>query len=122
MSDYDRTILEFYQLQTPFPSEWPTEKNEGESSDEDRGGNKNGLQRRKSRYQALERAASQRQSNYVRGSEGGKGGVGNLVQKDEADPLGSTDSVVRSLSSLGLPVQDDARLSMLIQRCSPTSC
>lgn len=112
MSDYDRTILEFYQLQTPFPSEWPAEKDEGESSDEDKGGNTNGLQRRKSRYQALERAASHRRSSYIQpGSEGGKGGVGNLVQKDESDPLGSTDSVVRSLSSMGLPVQDDARLS-----------
>lgn len=113
MSDYDRTILEFYQLQTPFPSEWPTEKDEADSSDEekrDKGGNQK-LQRRKSRYQALERAASRR-SSHIPGSEGGKGGIGNLVQKDESDPLGSTDSVVRALGSMGLPVQDDARLSM----------
>lgn len=110
MSDYDRTILEFYQLQTPYPSEWPAEKDAGESSDEeDKGGNQK-LQRRKSRYQALERAASHRRSSYIPGSEAGKGGVGNLVQKDESDPLGSSDSVVRSLSSMGLPVQDDARL------------
>lgn len=107
MTDYDRTILDFYQLPTPYPSEWPAEKDESDSSGEE--SNTKKLKRRKSRYQALERAVSDRRS-VVPGSEGGKGGPGNIVQKDEADPLGSSDSVVRTLKHLGLPVQDDLRL------------
>ena len=113
MADYDRTVLDFYQLSTPFPSEWPEERNEnGDESSGDEDGSSSKLQRRKSRYQALERAAGDRRSSYIPSSESGKGGMGNLVQKDEPDPLGSTDSVVRHLKSLGLPVQDDARLRM----------
>ncbi|KAK7409455.1 Exocyst complex component S5 [Neonectria punicea] len=108
MAEYERTILDFYQIPTAFPSEWPTEKDLEGSEDE---GAKEGakLKRRKSRYQALERAVSDRRS-IIPGSEAGAGGVGSLVQKDEADPLGSSDSVVRTLKHLGLPVQDDLRL------------
>lgn len=109
MADYERTILDFYQLQTPFPSEWPTEKDEAESEDDD-DQNPRQFDRRKSRYQALERAVGDRRGSYVLGQENGKGGVGSLVQKDEPDPLGSSDSVVRSLKHMGLPIQDDARL------------
>lgn len=105
MADYERTILEFYQLPTPYPSEWPAEKDLNEISDDDDKTQK--LKRRKSRYQALERAVSDRRS-IVPGSESGQGGVGNMVQKDEPDPLGSSDSVVRTLKQLGL--QDDTRL------------
>lgn len=112
MADSERTILDFYQLPTPYPTEWPAEKDIQDSDDEVEQGTK--LQRRKSRYQALERAASQRRS-VVPKSEVGKGGVGSLVQKDESDPLGTTDSVVRSLKHLGLPVQDDQRLRMLLE-------
>lgn len=109
MADYDRTVLEFYGLSTPFPSEWPEEKDEsGASGDEHENTNK--LERRRSRYQALERAAGDRRNSIVPGSEGGKKGVGNIVQKDEPDPLGSVDSVVRTLKHMGLPVQDDPRL------------
>lgn len=109
MADYERTILEFYQLPNPYPTEWPAEKDADGSSDEEEKIEKFAqLGRRKSRYQALERAVSTRKS--VPGSESGKGGVGNLVQKDEPDPLGSSDSVVRTLKHLGVPVQDDMRL------------
>ncbi|KPM42421.1 hypothetical protein AK830_g4152 [Neonectria ditissima] len=108
MAEYERTILDFYQIPTPFPSEWPAEKDLEGSEDE---GEKEGakLKRRKSRYQALERAVSDRRS-VIPGSEAGAGGVGSLVQKDEVDPLGNSDSVVRTLKHLGLPVQDDLRL------------
>jgi exocyst complex component 2 len=110
MADYERTVLDFYQLPSSFPTEWPAEKNDADSSDEEREAASTKLQRRKSRYQALERAVGERKS-FMSGSENAKGGVGNLVQKDEPDPLGSSDSVVRSLKFLGLPVQDDIRLS-----------
>ncbi|OAA43690.1 exocyst complex component Sec5 [Metarhizium rileyi] len=105
MADYERKVLEFYQLPTSYPSEWPAQKDAGEESAEDeQGANKN---RRKSRYEALESAFGSRKS-FV--GEGGPGGINSLVQKDEADPLGTSDSVVRSLKQLGLPVQDDVRL------------
>lgn len=109
MADYERTVLDFYQLPNPYPTEWPAEKDE---EDSDEGEKDTKLQRRKSRYQALERAISTRGSG-VPGSEGGVGEVGNLVQKDEPDPLGSSDSVVRTLKHLGLPLQDDLRLRRL---------
>ncbi|KAK5998307.1 Exocyst complex component SEC5-like protein [Cladobotryum mycophilum] len=107
MADYDeRTILDFYQLPTAFPSEWPAEKDDDYRSDE--GGEVKRHNRNTSRYQALESAVSDRRSMVH--TEGGKGGANNLVQKDEPDPLGSTDSVVRALKQIGLPLQDDARL------------
>ncbi|KAF4126467.1 exocyst complex component 2 [Geosmithia morbida] len=115
MADQERAILDFYQLSTPFPSEWPKDKDDSQSSGDEaetsrKKASSTKLQRRKSQYQALERATStQRRSSYVRGSEGGKGGLGNLVQKDEPDPMGSTDSVVQSLKAMGLP-HDDIRL------------
>lgn len=110
MGDYERTVLEFYQLPTPYPTEWPAENDDEDDSDEDVEVKK--LERRKSRYQALERAVSNRQS-VVPGSESGKGGVGNLVQKDEPDPLGTTDSVVRTLKHKGVLLADDTRFREL---------
>lgn len=106
MADYERKVLEFYQLPTPYPSEWPAEKDVGEESGDDDQSTKKG--RRKSRYEALETAVGGRKSVV---GDGGQGGIGSLVQKDESDPLGTSESVVRSLKQLGLPVQDDARLS-----------
>jgi exocyst complex component 2 len=114
-TEYDRTILDFYQISTPYPSEWPDEKNKEDSDnekeeDDDKKDYKK-PRRRKSRYQALEKAVNDRMSriSFIPGSES-TGGVSNLVQKDEPDPLGSTDSVVRTLKHMGLPMQDDPRL------------
>ncbi|KAI0172260.1 exocyst complex component Sec5-domain-containing protein [Hypoxylon sp. FL1284] len=110
MTDFDRNVLEFYQLSTPFPSEWPAEKNDkSDDSDSELEQKKQKINRRKSRYQALERAVSNRTS-IVQGSEKSASGVSNLVQRDEPDPLGTSNSVVRSLGQLGVPVQDDIRL------------
>ncbi|KAG7131836.1 Exocyst complex component SEC5 like protein [Verticillium longisporum] len=108
MADYERSVLEFYGLPNPYPNEWPDEKNNSDGSDADEE-KQTKLGRRKSRYQALERAVSDRRST-IPGAQSEKGGVGNIVQKDEPDPLGTTDSVVRTLRQLGVPVQDDARL------------
>ncbi|CAH0040883.1 unnamed protein product [Clonostachys solani] len=114
-TEYDRTILDFYQISTPYPSEWPDEKNKEDSDNEkEEDDNKKDYKkprRRKSRYQALEKAVNDRMSriSFIPGSES-TGGVSNLVQKDEPDPLGSTDSVVRTLKHMGLPMQDDPRL------------
>lgn len=125
MADFDRNVLEFYQLSTPFPTEWPTEKDKSDESDSELEQKKQKLNRRKSRYQALERAVSNRAS-IVQGSEKSANGVSNLVQKDEPDPLGTSDSVVRTLRQLGVPVQDDIRLRMFyviilpVNLCLPT--
>ncbi|POS77197.1 exocyst complex component Sec5 [Diaporthe helianthi] len=106
MADLERTVLDFYQLSDPYPVEWPAEKDTSDVSDDEA---KKNVNRRKSRYQALERAVSNRVS-MLPGQEKSANGVGNIVQKDEPDPLGTTDSVVRSLKQLGIPVQEDPRL------------
>lgn len=107
----EHTILNHYNLTTPFPTSWPAEKDESEASeDEAPSSNRAGIRRSKSRYSALERSGSDRKS-LVPGSEKLKDGQENLVQKDEPDPLGGKDSVVRTLKQKGLPVEDDVRLS-----------
>jgi exocyst complex component 2 len=112
MTDYERTVVNHYNLPTSFPVEWPAEKDESEGSeDEDSSKIKlnAGVRRSKSRYSALERVGSDRKS-LVPGSQRTKDGRDNLVQKDEPDPLGGSDSVVRVLRQRGLPVEEDIRL------------
>ncbi|KAK3379982.1 exocyst complex component Sec5-domain-containing protein [Lasiosphaeria ovina] len=107
-ADLQRTVLDFYQVSTFNPVEWPAEKNiDSDVSEDDT--TKKKINRRKSRYQALERVVSNRGS-VIPGSENSGKGVGNLVQKDEPDPLGTTDSVVQTLRLRGVPLQDDTRL------------
>ena len=104
------TILNHYNLTTLYPTAWPAEKDESDASDEDvPGPKKSDLRRSKSRYSALERSGSDRRS-LVPGSQKIGNGVENLVQKDEVDPLGGTDSVVRILREKGIPVEEDSRL------------
>ncbi|KAK7958380.1 exocyst complex component Sec5 [Apiospora saccharicola] len=108
--DFERNVLEFYGVPTAFPAEWPTDKDNSDGSDSEAEQlKKSKHNRRKSRYQALERAVSNRTS-IVPGSEVSTGGVGSLVQRDEPDPLGGSDSVVGSLRRFGIPVQEDPRL------------
>lgn len=111
MEEYERKVLEYYQLPTAYPVEWPAEKDLSDTSDEEDSKNtRNGIVRRsKSRYTALERVASDRRS-LIPGTQKTGDGRENIVQKDEVDPLGTTESVVRILRQLGLPVSDDARL------------
>lgn len=111
MADYERTILEHYSLSTAFPVEWPAEKDDSEASeDEEQRMKDKRANFRKSRYSVLERATSDRRS-VIPGSQRTGDGRENLVQRDEPDPLGTTESVVRILRQLGLPVQEDQRLS-----------
>lgn len=114
MTDFERIVLEHYQLSTPYPVEWPAEKDTSDGSDAEEDESINatltrGMRRSTSKYSALERVTSGRRS-LVPGSQKTGDGVENLVQRDEPDPLGSTESVVRILRNLGLPIQDDARL------------
>ena len=106
----ETTILNHYNLNTLDPRSWPTEKDESDDSDEDvLPQKKAALRRSKTRYSALERKGSDRRS-LVPGSQRTTTGVENLVQKDEADPLGGTDSVIRVLREKGIPVEEDSRL------------
>ncbi|QSZ33861.1 hypothetical protein DSL72_005434 [Monilinia vaccinii-corymbosi] len=115
MTDIERTILEHYQLSSPFPNEWPADKDTSDVSDEEDEAprsNQNGsvaaALRRKSKYFALEKASDRK--SLIPNSQKSGDGVENLVQRDEQDPLGTTDSVVRILRQQGLPVQDDIAL------------
>lgn len=111
MADLERTVLDFYQLSNPYPVEWPDEKNGSDvSEDEDEAQKK--ANRRKSRYQALEKAVNNRNSMLPGQQKSSSGAANVVVQKDEPDPLGTTDSVVRTLKQLGIPVQEDPRLRM----------
>ncbi|KAL8827295.1 MAG: hypothetical protein Q9191_003278 [Dirinaria sp. TL-2023a] len=109
----EATILNHYNLTTLYPTSWPTEKDESDISDSELSPTpKEAASRRsKSRYSALERVGSDRKS-LVPGSERMRNGVENLVQKDEPDPLGGADSVVRVLRERGMNVEDDSRLRM----------
>ncbi|CAK7204654.1 Exocyst complex component S5 [Sporothrix eucalyptigena] len=112
MTDLERSVLDFYQINTAYPDVWPVDKNnDSDVSDEETGAisakdkeRKAKLNRRKSRYQALERAATQRASTLPGGADKG-------VQRDEPDPLGTTDSVILALKRNGIKsVQDDPKL------------
>lgn len=114
MADYERTILTHYNLATPYPTEWPAEKDESDASDDDiplplKAQLNVPLGRSKSRFSALERNSTGRRS-LVPGSQKTRDGLENLVQSDEPDPLGGYDSVVRALRDRGLPVESDHRL------------
>jgi len=109
MAELDGSVLEFYGLSNPYPVEWPAEKQDSDESETESKQQKAKLNRRKSRYQALERTRTNRSSN-IPGAE-----KGNLVQRDEPDPLGTTDSVVMTLKRYGVPIQDDPRLRMVFQ-------
>lgn len=109
----EHTILNHYNLTNPFPTTWPTEKEDSEDSDQEKATDvsKSGIRRSKSRYSALERGGSDARRSLVPGSQKLRDGQENLVQKDEPDPLGASESVVRVLRHRGLPVEDDSRLS-----------
>ncbi len=111
MADYTQTVLDHYGLSTPYPEKWPAEKDLSDASDDENPSVEGvgRVRRSRSRYSALERSTSDRKT-LVPGSQKTEEGLENLVQKDEPDPLGNADSVVRILKQQGMPVQEDARL------------
>lgn len=113
MMEDEHAILNHYNLTSPYPTEWPDEKDDSDASDDVFSADASiRPSKSRSRYSALERSGSDRRS-LVPGSEKTGDGVENLVQKDEADPLGSADSVVRVLRQKGIAVEDDQRLREL---------
>ena len=113
MTDYERAILSHYNLATPFPVEWPLEKDQSDASDGDDDSppkaqtKAKDYSRRKSRYSGLGRVGGAKPK--VKADSNGDGPEA-LVQRDESDPLGSSESVVRLLRRRGLPVEDDSQL------------
>lgn len=109
MANDDRVILNHYNITSPFPTEWPAENDDSDISESEpplKAATQLAHSKSKSRYTVLERSGSDRRS-LVPGSEKTRDGLENLVQRDEPDPLGATDSVVRALRQKGLPVYDD---------------
>lgn len=109
----EHIILNHYNLTNPFPIAWPVEKNDSDASEEENtagGLSRAAARRSRSRYSALQRIGSNHRSS-VPGSQKLRDGHENLAQKDEPDPLGVTDSVVRVLRQRGLPVEEDQQLS-----------
>ncbi|EQL30091.1 hypothetical protein BDFG_07382 [Blastomyces dermatitidis ATCC 26199] len=112
MASYDTDVTHYYNIPSLYPEEWPAELNESDNSDGEEplssGPGTSASQRRKSRYAALQIGGSERRS-IVPGSQRTGDGRDNLVQKDEPDPLGSSESVVRMLKQRGI-ADDDARV------------
>lgn len=111
MSEYEASVLEYYQLSTAFPTEWPSEKNSSDQSEDENDHNLHNcaIPKIKPRYSALVKASGSHNS-YIKSSQKAEGIIENLPQHDEPDPLGTTDSVVTRLKSMGLPVEDDIEL------------
>lgn len=114
MDDHERTILIHYNIPEPFPLQWPADKDDSDESEGDfdaKSPAHSRLQHRRSkpRHSALERLASSRRS---RGDAfySSEDTAEVLARKDEPDPLGFSDSVVRVLRQRGLPIDDDAKL------------
>lgn len=115
MANLEATLLNHYKIDSLYPAEWPSEKDNEDSSDEEEKletATSKPPRRSKSRYSVLERNPRQRTS--VPGSQKNKDGVENLVQKDEPDPLGGAGSVVQILRARGLPVEEDLKLSTIL--------
>jgi exocyst complex component 2 len=102
------SVLNHYKIDSLDPSVWPAEK-DGEDSEDDgllSPDQRPGRKISRSSYSVLERN-SHRIS--VLGAERTKDGRENLVQKDEADPLGGQLSVMQTLKRQGIPVDTDAK-------------
>ncbi|KAJ5247498.1 hypothetical protein N7468_002481 [Penicillium chermesinum] len=100
MSDLE--VASHYNLPSEYPEEWPAELDELDP-DEEQSVEQSKSRARKSRYFALERTPSDWR-NF--GSRRGKDGR-ETAQNDEPDPLGTGDSVLRTLKQKGLRLDDE---------------
>ncbi|KAA8574197.1 hypothetical protein EYC84_005710 [Monilinia fructicola] len=84
MTDIERTILEHYQLSSPYPNEWPADKDTSDVSDDEdeapkskqNGSMAAAAARRKSKYFALEKASDRK--SLIPNSQKSGDGVENL--------------------------------------------
>jgi exocyst complex component 2 len=99
----DPAFLKHYRLQDPFPTSWSDPIDDAQQQLQ-----RGGLHRKSTvRYSVLQ---EEHASPTLRGLIGDDLYEGGAVPRDEPDPLGSTDSVVRVLKKRGLPVEDNVRL------------
>ncbi|KAB8337057.1 hypothetical protein FH972_021361 [Carpinus fangiana] len=112
MAEVERAILEHYNLSNLYPDEWPAEKNEAASSDDEDAGQTKRATKAKSMRHTRRFTTLERNPTKNSAASGGlnTGGVGSIVQKDEPDALGTSGSVVKVLRQRGLPVEDDLQL------------
>ncbi|PNS15627.1 Exocyst complex component 2 [Sphaceloma murrayae] len=112
-AEVERNLLNHYQLTNLYPSEWPKRDDDSDGSDEEKPVRRNTSQRsnrasrRMSRFSGLDMRASYK--SRASDKETG-GGSGNIVQKDEPDPLGISPSVVSQLRARGLNVEENLKL------------
>lgn len=104
-TNIEHNVLTYYNLQDPFPVEWPKELDDSDDEEDE----KPNIRRSKSRYSALERAASDRRT-MIPGSQKTRDGKANLVQKDEPDPLGGSRTVIAALRQRQIPIDQDVRV------------
>ncbi|KAH8698425.1 putative exocyst complex component Sec5 [Talaromyces proteolyticus] len=104
----DRDVANHYGIRNAFPETWPEELDESDTEIEEYSATATVKPKRRSaRYSALGRSGSK---GLAAGSYRAGGGGDNVAMKDEADPLGSSDSVMYILKKRGIPVEDDMRL------------
>jgi exocyst complex component 2 len=99
----DIDVANHYNLPSPYPEVWPAEL-DGEGSENETFAEKTA--KRSSRYAALDRGGSRK--SFTAGTY--RLGGDKVSLKDEPDPLGAADSVVRILKQRGVPVDDDQRV------------
>ena len=88
----DRRLLEHYKLTSLYPEEWPEDKDDEEESDEGDEKAKAAKAKHMRRYTTLEKRPNKK------------------AQKDEADPLGTSTSILNTLRKRGVPVEHDPEL------------
>lgn len=99
----DPALLKHYRLNDPNPIAWADPIEEAQQQRQ-----RGGLHRQSTvRYSVLQ---EEQVSAALRGLIGDDLFEGGSVPRDEPDPLGTTDSVVRVLRQRGLPVEDNVRL------------
>ncbi|TKX22685.1 exocyst complex component SEC5 [Elsinoe australis] len=112
-AEVERNLLNHYQLTNLYPSEWPKRDDDSDGSEEEKPVRRNTSQRsnrasrRMSRFSGLDMRASYKSRLSDKDTGGGSG---NIVQKDEPDPLGISPSVVSQLRARGLDVEDNLKL------------
>ncbi|KAF4552802.1 Exocyst complex component Sec5-like protein [Elsinoe fawcettii] len=112
-AEVERNLLNHYQLTNLYPSEWPKRDDESDASEEEKPVRRNTSQRsvrasrRMSKFSGLDTKASYKSRLSDKDTGGGSG---NIVQKDETDPLGIAPSVVSQLRARGLHVEDNLKL------------
>ncbi|KAF2151818.1 hypothetical protein K461DRAFT_321976 [Myriangium duriaei CBS 260.36] len=113
-AEVERNLLNHYQLTSLYPSEWPKRDGDSDDSETEQPARKDvsrrsssKASRRMSRFSGLDSKTNYK--SRLSGSKDTGSGSGNIVQKDEPDPLGISPSVVSSLRARGLEVEDNLK-------------